>query len=117
MPRLITESHLFIAQPPLYKIKIGSTEHWVYNDAEKEAILAQTKSTKVDIQRYKGLGEMSAEQLWRTTMDPASRTLLEVKVEDAAKADQIFNLLMGGEVAPRKAFIQSHSRTVKNLDI
>ncbi|ACZ61185.1 DNA topoisomerase (ATP-hydrolyzing) subunit B [Dehalococcoides mccartyi] len=117
MPRLITESHLFIAQPPLYKIKIGSTEHWVYNDAEKETLLSQTKSTKVDIQRYKGLGEMSAEQLWRTTMDPASRTLLEVKVEDAAKADQIFNLLMGGEVAPRKAFIQSHSRTVKNLDI
>ncbi|AHB12792.1 MULTISPECIES: DNA topoisomerase (ATP-hydrolyzing) subunit B [Dehalococcoides] len=117
MPRLITESHLFIAQPPLYKIKIGSTEHWVYNDAEKETLLSQTKSTKVDIQRYKGLGEMSAEQLWRTTMDPASRTLLEVKVEDAAKADQIFNLLMGGEVAPRKAFIQSHSKTVKNLDI
>lgn len=117
MPRLITESHLFIAQPPLYKIKIGSNEHWVYNDAEKEALLSQTKSNKVDIQRYKGLGEMSAEQLWKTTMDPASRTLLEVKVEDAAKADQIFNLLMGGEVAPRKAFIQSHSKTVKNLDI
>ncbi|AAW39181.1 MAG: DNA topoisomerase (ATP-hydrolyzing) subunit B [Dehalococcoides mccartyi] len=117
MPRLITESHLFIAQPPLYKIKIGSNEHWVYNDAEKETLLSQTKSNKVDIQRYKGLGEMSAEQLWKTTMDPASRTLLEVKVEDAAKADQIFNLLMGGEVAPRKAFIQSHSKTVKNLDI
>ncbi|KSV16273.1 DNA gyrase subunit B [Dehalococcoides mccartyi] len=117
MPRLITENHLFIAQPPLYKIKIGSNEHWVYNDAEKETLLSQTKSNKVDIQRYKGLGEMSAEQLWKTTMDPASRTLLEVKVEDAAKADQIFNLLMGGEVAPRKAFIQSHSKTVKNLDI
>jgi DNA gyrase subunit B len=75
------------------------------------------KSSKVDVQRYKGLGEMSPEQLWDTTMNPATRTLLKVRVDDAMKADEIFHILMGSEVPPRKAFIQAHARSVKNLDI
>jgi DNA gyrase subunit B len=119
MPGLINNGHLFIAQPPLYSIKSGKTKHWIYSDAEKEEMLAELKgnSRKTEIQRYKGLGEMNAEQLWETTMDPATRTLLSVSVEDAAKADSIFSMLMGGEVLPRKTFIQSHAKSVKNLDI
>jgi DNA gyrase subunit B len=118
MPELIAGGHLYIAQPPLYRIKSAKGERWVYNDREKEEVLEELKGSKsIGMQRYKGLGEMSAEQLWQTTMNPASRTLLTVNVEDVAKADNIFNLLMGGEVPPRKAFIQAHARSVKNLDI
>jgi DNA gyrase subunit B len=118
MPELITGSHLYIAQPPLYRIKSAKGERWVYNEREKDEVLEELKGSKnIVVQRYKGLGEMSAEQLWQTTMNPASRTLLSVNGEDAAKADSIFNLLMGGEVPPRKAFIQAHARSVKNLDI
>jgi len=115
---LINHQHLFIAQPPLYRIKTGKLQQWVYSEQEKEEVLAKLKeSRKVEVQRYKGLGEMSAEQLWETTMNPATRTLLEVGVDDAAKADRIFHILMGNEVPPRKAFIQAHARSVKNLDI
>jgi len=118
MAELINNQHLYIAQPPLFKVKAGKHQRWVYSDAEKEAVLAEFKeSRKVEVQRYKGLGEMSAEQLWETTMNPDTRTLLEVTVEDAAKADRIFHVLMGDEVPPRKAFIQAHARSVKNLDI
>jgi len=118
MPELISQGHLFIAQPPLYRIKTAKQESWVYTEQEKEELLVELKGSKnIAIQRYKGLGEMSAEQLWQTTMNPASRTLLSVNVEDAAKADSIFSLLMGGEVPPRKAFIQAHAKSVKNLDI
>ncbi len=119
MPELINNGHLFIAQPPLYSIKTGKLVHWVYSEQEKEELLSRLKETakKSVVQRYKGLGEMSAEQLWETTMNPASRTLLSVSVEDAAKADSIFSMLMGGEVPPRKAFIQAHAKSVKNLDI
>jgi DNA gyrase subunit B len=117
MAELINNGHLFIAQPPLYRIKSGKLQQWVYSDPEKEAVLAQLKDKKVEVQRYKGLGEMSAEQLWDTTMNPTTRTLLEVEVEDAAKADHIFHVLMGDEVPPRKAFIQAHAKSVKNLDI
>jgi len=118
MAELINNRHLYIAQPPLYKVKAGKKQRWVYSEPEKEAVLAQLKeSRKVEVQRYKGLGEMSAEQLWETTMNPDTRTLLEVTVEDAAKADRIFHVLMGDEVPPRKAFIQAHARSVKNLDI
>jgi DNA gyrase subunit B len=118
MAELITNQHLYIAQPPLFKVKAGKQQHWVYSEAEKEAVLAQLKeSRKVEVQRYKGLGEMSAEQLWETTMNPDTRTLLSVNIEDAAKADRIFHVLMGDEVPPRKAFIQAHARSVKNLDI
>ncbi len=118
MVELINHQHLFIAQPPLYRIKSSKLQQWVYSEQEKEEVLAKLKgSKKVEIQRYKGLGEMSAEQLWETTMNPATRTLLEVSVDDAAKADRIFHILMGDEVPPRKAFIQAHARSVKNLDI
>jgi DNA gyrase subunit B len=118
MVELINNQHLFIAQPPLYRIKSSKLQQWVYSEQEKEEVLAKLKdSKKVEVQRYKGLGEMTAEQLWETTMNPATRTLLEVTVEDAAKADRIFHILMGDEVPPRKAFIQAHARSVKNLDI
>lgn len=119
MLELITHEHLFIAQPPLYRIKADRTQHWVYSDQEREEVLRTVKkgSKKAEVQRYKGLGEMSAEQLWETTMNPTTRTLLQVRIEDAAKADLIFHTLMGAEVPPRKAFIQAHAKSVKNLDI
>jgi DNA gyrase subunit B len=118
MVDLINQEHLFIAQPPLYRVRSNKTERWVYSEPEKEAVLTELKGArKVEVQRYKGLGEMSAEQLWETTMNPATRTLLSVTLEDAARADHIFHVLMGGEVPPRKAFIQAHAKSVKNLDI
>ena len=117
MAKLIAAGGLYIAQPPLYRMKQGQNERWVYSDNEKNETLKEFKGKNVDIQRYKGLGEMSAEQLWSTTMNPASRTLLNVEVPDAARADATFNLLMGDEVPPRKAFIQAHAQHVKNLDI
>ena len=118
MVELINHNHLYIAQPPLYRIKAGKLQQWVYSEQEKEEVLAKLKaSKKVEVQRYKGLGEMTAEQLWETTMNPTTRTLLEVSIDDAAKADRIFHILMGDEVPPRKAFIQAHAKNVKNLDI
>jgi len=118
MVELINHGHLYIAQPPLYRIKAKKSQDWVYSEQEKEELLRKLKgSKKVEIQRYKGLGEMSAEQLWETTMNPATRTLLAVTIEDATKADKIFHTLMGGEVPPRKAFIQAHAKNVRNLDI
>jgi DNA gyrase subunit B len=120
MVQLINSEHLYIAQPPLYRIKASSIEHWVYSDQEKEDVIRRLKegnTKRFEIQRYKGLGEMSAEQLWETTMNPATRTLLKVTIEDPAKADEAFRILMGEEVPPRKAFIQAHAKSVKNLDI
>ncbi len=119
LPEIINQGHLFIAQPPLYRVKAGKDERWLYSDQEKDECVSGHKRSnrKCDVQRYKGLGEMSAEQLWETTMNPASRTLLQVNVEDAAKADGIFSMLMGDEVAPRKSYIQAHATSVKNLDI
>ncbi|MBA7519235.1 DNA gyrase subunit B [subsurface metagenome] len=118
MVELINHGHLFIAQPPLYRIKTNKLQRWVYSEQEREEELRKLKGAKkVEIQRYKGLGEMSAEQLWETTMNPATRTLLTVSINDAAKTDQIFHMLMGGEVPPRKAFIQAHAKSVRNLDI
>jgi len=118
MTPLINSGHLFIAQPPLYQVRAGKVKHWVYSEQEKEEVLSEMKGAKkIEVQRYKGLGEMSAEQLWQTTMNPESRTLLTVGVDDAAKADRIFTTLMGSEVPPRKAFIQAHATSVRNLDI
>jgi len=118
MMELINHGHLFIAQPPLYRIKANKLQRWVYSDQEREEEMRKLKGAKkVEVQRYKGLGEMNSEQLWETTMNPATRTLLAVSVDDAAKADQIFSMLMGGEVPPRKAFIQAHAKSVRNLDI
>jgi len=117
MVKLILEKHLFIAQPPLYRIKTSKLDQWIYSDQERDQVMAGLKERKVEMQRYKGLGEMNAEQLWDTTMNPATRTLLEVSIEDAAKADQIFQMLMGDDVAPRKSFIQANARFVKNFDV
>jgi len=118
MTGLIEKEHLFIAQPPLYRIKKGKEEHWVFSDKEKDELLVKLGTTKgVEIQRYKGLGEMNPQQLWETTMDPKNRILLRVVVEDAVKANEIIQTLMGEEVPPRKAFIQAHARQVKNLDV
>jgi DNA gyrase subunit B len=158
-PDLITNGHIYIAKPPLYKLSKGKEFEYVYTEEEKETVLERWKkeyeasnatkkqaakkaaahntdetpedeeeseekanavyigSTKVNIQRYKGLGEMNPDQLWETTMDPATRTLRQVQIEDAAKADQIFEILMGNEVASRKKFIQTNAKAVKNLDV
>jgi len=116
MAELITGGHLFIAQPPLYRISSGKEQHWVYSEGEKEDLVKRAKG-KVGVQRYKGLGEMSAEQLWETTMNPETRTILQVSVDDAVQADKTFETLMGDEVPPRKAFIQAHAKSVRNLDI
>jgi len=118
MAELINHGHLFIAQPPLYRVKAPKLERWVYSDQEKDEVIKGLKGTRnTEVQRYKGLGEMTAEQLWETTMNPDTRTLLAVNIENAAEADHTFNMLMGEEVPPRKAFIQAHAKSVKNLDI
>ena len=117
MEGLIEHGHLYIAQPPLYRLKAGKTEAYVFDDKELEALKKKNKSDKFELSRYKGLGEMNPEQLWETTMNPANRTILQVNLEDAAEADRTFEMLMGSEVAPRKRFIQTHAKSVRNLDV
>jgi DNA gyrase subunit B len=143
-PDLINQGHIYIAQPPLYKISRGKEAHYAYSDEQKNEILkknlqikdvqevevvevgeeeeetattAKNKPAGVSIQRYKGLGEMNPQQLWETTMDPATRVLLKVNIEDVARADETFSILMGSDVAPRKKFISTHAKSVKNLDV
>jgi DNA gyrase subunit B len=115
MQPLIEEGHLFIAQPPLYRVEKGKEVHYVHSEAEKDELLKRLPGAA--IQRYKGLGEMNPEQLWDTTLDPGTRTLLQVTIEDAAEADKTFDMLMGNAVPPRRRFITTHARDVRNLDV
>ena len=116
MPGVIKRGFLYIALPPLYKIKVGKEAYYAYEEDEKTQIIKDKANGKVTIQRYKGLGEMNPEQLWETTMDPKVRILKQVTVEDAEEGDRIFTILMGEEVAPRKKFIQTHAK-LATLDI
>ncbi|TQD23507.1 DNA topoisomerase (ATP-hydrolyzing) subunit B [Methanolobus vulcani] len=117
MRPMIDAGYVYIAQPPLYKIKKGKAEYYVYSDRELAAKLEEIGDKGVGIQRYKGLGEMNPEQLWETTMNPETRTLLQVTMDDAIAADEMFTILMGDEVAPRKQFITIHAKDVANLDV
>jgi DNA gyrase subunit B len=119
MQPLIESGHLFIAQPPLYLITHGKEKDYVYTEAEREALIKKITSNggRYSLQRYKGLGEMNPDQLWETTMNPDNRTLLRVNIEDAAEADRTFDMLMGSKVPPRRRFIQTHAKDVRNLDV
>lgn len=117
MRQLIDAGYVYIAQPPLYRIKKGKAEHYVYSDRELDEKLNELGEKGVSIQRYKGLGEMNPDQLWETTMNPETRTLLQVTLDDAIRADEIFRVLMGDEVEPRRNFIETHAKEVVDLDI
>ena len=114
---LIEAGYIYIAQPPLYRMTKGKMTKYVYNDEELEKLLNETGRDDVNLQRYKGLGEMNPQQLWETTMDPGDRTILQVTLQDAVEADKMFTLLMGDQVEPRRRFIEQHAKEVVNLDV
>ena len=117
MPQVIENGYLFIAQPPLFRVSTGKVTHYAASEAERDAIVKKMAAKNVTVQRFKGLGEMNADQLWDTTMNPETRTLLRAEVDDAAEADAIFTMLMGERVEPRKDFIKTEARKVQNLDV
>jgi len=117
MPEIIANGHLYIAQPPLYRVSTGKVTRYAKDEKERDRAVAELKVRNLTIQRFKGLGEMNAEQLWETTMNPATRTLLRAEIDDAAEADRMFSTLMGEKVGPRKDFIKAEARKVRNLDI
>jgi DNA gyrase subunit B len=117
MPQIIENGHLYVAQPPLYRVQEGKNVHYCYSDRELKEIMQRLSGRKASVQRYKGLGEMNPEQLWETTMDPANRVIKRVEIEDAVLADELFSVLMGDAVEPRREFIEAHAKEVRNLDV
>ncbi len=117
MPQVIENGHLYIAQPPLYRVSTGKVTLYAQSEKEREAAIKKLNAKNTSVQRFKGLGEMNADQLWETTMNPETRTLLRAEIDDAVEADEIFTMLMGEKVAPRKDFIKSEARKVRNLDV
>jgi DNA gyrase subunit B len=117
MPQVIEQGYLYIAQPPLFRVSTGKVTRYAQSEAERDRIVKEMSAKNVSVQRFKGLGEMNADQLWETTMNPETRTLLRAEIDDAAEADGIFTMLMGEKVAPRKDFIKSEARKVRNLDV
>jgi DNA gyrase subunit B len=119
MRQMIDAGYLYVAQPPLFRVQAGKNFAWAMTEKERDEILKKSpfNTKSANVQRFKGLGEMNADQLWASTMDPASRTLLKVEIEDGMRAEEIFSQLMGDEVSHRKRFIQAHSNQVRNLDI
>jgi DNA gyrase subunit B len=114
---IVDEGCLYIAQPPLYRVQSGRDKQYAYTEKQRDDLIKKSKAKNPSVQRYKGLGEMNAEQLWETTMDPQNRVLLRVDVDDAVRSSEIFDVLMGNNVAPRKKFIETHAKDVKNLDV